>query len=328
MRSALASCETIEEPRGEPAGNNAHGGETETRTMRGTVIRFGTSSWAYEGWQGQVYHRAYPTSRFSKDSLTEYATYEHDGRPLFRTVGIDHTFYRPTTAAQLAHYAAQVPPDFQFCSKVWEELTIPTYADLPRYGIKAGQPNPRFLDADAFQDLVLRPFIEGMPDRMGPFIFEFQRTGLEPRQFLDALDTFLPKLPPGHSYAVEIRNPAILGKRYHDILTAHHVAHTYNHWTGMPPLLAQHRLLEKQFTAPFLVMRLLTPVGLAHAKAVERYTPYDRIVKAQPVMRHEAAVLAQQAAQQGVAPYVLVNNRAEGNAPNTIQAIVEELMRL
>ncbi|MBX3235619.1 MAG: DUF72 domain-containing protein [Nitrospiraceae bacterium] len=296
--------------------------------VRSSLIRFGTSSWAYEGWQGQVYQRTYPTSRFSKDSLAEYATYEYDGHPLFRTVGIDHTFYRPASAAQLRHYAAQVPPNFHFCSKVWEELTIPAYANLPRYGAKAGKPNPRFLDPGTFHDLVLGPFVESLPGRLGPFIFEFQRTGLEPAQFLDALDAFLGKLPPGYPYAVEIRNPAILGRRYRDILGAHRVGHTYNHWTGMPPLLVQHRLLEEQFTAPFLVMRLLTPLGLAFAKAVERYAPYNQIVKAQPEMRREAAVLAQQADQQGVTPYVLANNRAEGHAPKTVQAIVEELQRL
>ena len=60
-------------------------------------VRLGTSSWASEGWQGLVYQRTYPKSRFSQDSLTEYAGYEVDGIPLFRTVGIDHSFYRPAS---------------------------------------------------------------------------------------------------------------------------------------------------------------------------------------------------------------------------------------
>lgn len=288
-------------------------------------VRFGTSSWAYEGWQGQVYHRTYAAGRFSKESLAEYAAYAPGGPPLFRTVGIDHTFYRPATPAQLAHYAAQVPSDFHFCSKVWEELTIPTYANLPRYGVKAGKTNPRFLDVSAFHDRVLQPCVEGLPGRVGPFIFEFQRTGLDPEPFLDALDRFLAKLSPGHPYAVEIRNPVLLSPRYRDMLQAHGVAHTYNHWTGMPPLLMQHRLLGERFTAAFVVMRLLTPLGLRYASAVERYAPYNRIVTVQPQMRRDAASLIHAAASQGVMPYVLVNNRSEGNAPLTIQAIVEAL---
>ena len=90
-----------------------------------------------------------PKNRFSQDTLTENAGYERDGIPLFRTVGIDHSFNRPASAAQLGHYARQVPEDFRFCSKVWEEITIPAYANLPRYGAKAEKPNPRFLDTGA-----------------------------------------------------------------------------------------------------------------------------------------------------------------------------------
>ena len=58
-------------------------------------VRLGTSSWAYEGWQGLIYQRAYTKSRFSQDALAEYAGYEMDGILLFRTVGIDRSFFRP-----------------------------------------------------------------------------------------------------------------------------------------------------------------------------------------------------------------------------------------
>jgi hypothetical protein len=60
-------------------------------------VRLGTRPWAYEGWHGLVYQRIYPKSRFSQDTLTEYAGYEMDGIVLFRTVGIDHSFYRPAS---------------------------------------------------------------------------------------------------------------------------------------------------------------------------------------------------------------------------------------
>jgi uncharacterized protein YecE (DUF72 family) len=286
-------------------------------------VRFGTSSWAYEGWQGLVYHRTYPKSRFSQDTLAEYAAYSTNGAPLFQTVGIDHSFYRPAGAKQLTHYAAQVPDSFRFCSKVWEEITIPAYANLPRYGAKAGKPNPRFLDAEAFRDLVLSPAQEGLGTKLGPLIFEFQRWGTDSNSFLDQLDRFLERLPPGPPYATEVRNPALLNTRYRDILKAHGVAHVYNHWTAMPPLVDQHRRLEESFTAPHVVVRLLTPLGLKYETAVERYKPYDRIIQPQPKMRQDTVELARQAVREGRSTYILVNNRSEGCSPLTVQALVE-----
>lgn len=287
--------------------------------------RFGTSSWAYEGWQGLVYHRTYPKSRFSQDTLAEYAAYRVQGSPLFSTVGIDHSFYRPASAKQLAHYTAQVPGEFRFCQKVWEEITVPAYANLPRYGAKAGKPNPRFLDIGAFRELVLQPALEGLGQKLGPFIFEFQRWGLDPAVFLQQLDRFLEQLPRGPAYAIEVRNPAILDPRYYDILRAHAVAHVYNHWTAMPPLSEQHQKLTGTFTAPFTVLRLLTPLGLAFEKAVERYAPYDRIVLPQPRMRQDTVALVKQAEADGRSAYVLVNNRSEGCSPLTVQALLETL---
>jgi len=103
--------------------------------------------WTYQGWQGQVYTRQYPENKFVQECLGEYCQYEYQGEPLFRTVGNDATFYCPPTANQLRRYLSQIPEDFQICFKVWEEITIPSYAKQPRYGARAGQPNPWFLDA-------------------------------------------------------------------------------------------------------------------------------------------------------------------------------------
>jgi len=289
------------------------------------TVRFGTSSWAYEGWKGQVYQQAYPKSRFAKACLKEYAAYEHGGRRLFRTVGVDHSFYRPPTAAQWNDYAAQVPDDFRICAKVWEEVTIAAFAGHPRYGQKAGRDNPRFLDAALCEELVLAPARAGLGNRAGPMIFEFQRFGLDPASFIPALDRFLSKLPPGHCYAVEVRNPAILGTRYHDVLKAHGVAHVYNYWTHMPELAAQHAALNRRFSARFTLMRLLTQPGTSHAEAVKRFAPYTKLVHPQPRMRADVLALIRQALEAQTAVYVLVNNRAEGNAPATIQALVDGL---
>ena len=69
------------------------------------------------GRDGLVYQRAYAKSRFSQDTLAEYAGYAVDGAPLFSTVRIDHSFYRLASTKQLAHYAEQVPEHFPSVQK-------------------------------------------------------------------------------------------------------------------------------------------------------------------------------------------------------------------
>src|SRR6478736_4183871 len=81
------------------------------------LIRFGRSTWTYEGWQGQVYKREYKKTTFARECLGEYCQYLYNGEPLFRTVGNDSTFYRPPTANQLKNYPNQIPENFQMCFK-------------------------------------------------------------------------------------------------------------------------------------------------------------------------------------------------------------------
>jgi uncharacterized protein YecE (DUF72 family) len=289
------------------------------------LIRFGTSTWTYEGWKGQIYTRTYTKTGFTRDCLGEFCQYLYKGEPLFRTVGNDATFYRPPTASQLSRYLNQIPEDFEMCAKVWEEITIPTYATHARYGIKAGQRNPNFLNADAFIKLVLQPYRDArFGPHTGPFLFEFQRHGLSVQEFCSELDGFFARLPKDFRYAVEIRNAGMLGPQYHEVLRRHDVAHVYNHWTFMPSLAEQHQRM-RTFTAPFSVFRLQTPLKMTHEAAKKRAEPYNKIVGELPEMRQDTVRLVRQAVGENRTTYVLVNNRAEGNAPLTIQALVESL---
>jgi uncharacterized protein YecE (DUF72 family) len=157
----------------------------------------------------------------------------------------------------------------------------------------------------------------------GPFIFEFQRRlDLPPEEFLKRLDSFLGGLPKEWKYAVEVRDETLLTKAYHSVLASHGISHVYNHWTAMPSLAEQHRLLGSAFTAPFVLLRLLTPRGVAYEDAVRRYKPYDQIKAPILEMREDTVRLAYQAVNENRRVYTLVNNRSEGSAPRTIQAIV------
>ncbi len=291
-----------------------------------SLIRLGTSTWTYEGWQGQIYQRKYAKTTFARECLGEYCQYLYNGEPLFRTVGNDSTFYRPPSANQLRHYLNQIPEDFQMCFKVWEEITIPRYAKHIRYGLKAGQPNPRFLDAKPFNDLVLTPYREAkFEPYMGPLLFEFQQHGMSMGDFCSILDRFFGQLPQDIRYAVEIRNAGLLSLDYRKILERHGVAHVYNHWSYMPPLLEQHRRMQERFTAPFTVIRLLTPLNMSYEVAKKRAAPYNKIVEALPQMRRETITLIKQAIGENRRAYILVNNRSEGSAPLTVQALADRL---
>src|SRR5262245_39032665 len=286
--------------------------QTDERTIRvqveatmsvSSLVRFGTSTWTYEGWQGQVYQRQYAKNTFARECLGEYCQYQYQGEPLFRTVGNDATFYRPPTANQFRNYLKQIPEDFEMCFKVWEELTIPSYAKQPRYGLRAGQANSRFLDAQLFKEMVLTPYREAKFDpHTGPFLFEFQRHGMSAEEFVGKLDDFFTQLPKDFRYAVEIRNAGLLSPLYRDMLLKHDVAHVYNHWSYMPSLVEQHQRLER-FTAPFTVLRLLTPLKISYEAAKKRAEPYNKIVGELPEMRRETVGLVKQAIGEGRSAY-------------------------
>ena len=275
--------------------------------------------------KGRSISSQYAKTTFARECLGEYCQYLYNGEPCFRTVGNDATFYRPPTANQLRKYLNQIPEDFEMCFKVWEELTIPTYAMHARYGLKAGQPNPNFLNAKVFNELVLTPYRDAQFEpHTGPFLFEFQRHGLSSQEFCSRLDTFFGQIPKDFQYAMEIRNAGLLGAEYRQVLERHGVAHVYNHWSYMPSLAEQHQRMES-FTAPFTVLRLLTPLKISYEEAKKRAEPYNRIVGELPEMRRDTVDLVKKAMEEKRQAYVIVNNRSEGNAPLTIQALMKAL---
>ena len=114
---------------------------------------------------------------------------------------------------------------------------------------------------------------------------------------------------------------------YLQVLARRGGAHVYNHWSHMPPLADQHTRMDS-FTAPFTVLRLLTPSKLSYEAAKKRAEPYTKIVEELPQMRREAVQLVRQAVSEGRRAYVLGNNRSEGNAPLTVQALTEDATRV
>jgi uncharacterized protein YecE (DUF72 family) len=254
--------------------------------------------------------------------LEEYAAF-----PLFRTVGIDSSFYAPPTDAVLGAYAEHLPPGFPCVSKVWNQLTVHTFTKAQDKA-RAGQLNPDFLHADLFLEAVYEPYRQYFADHAGPFVFEFQTvgrsSGLAPEQFANRLDEFFGALPRDGQYAVEIRNEEFLTPMYFAVLREHGVAHVFNSWTRMPSIGDQLDL-PGAVSGSFLVARALLQPGRTYDEAVDAFAPYDRIRDPSPALRADLVRLIETAVRTRIPAYLLVNNRAEGSSPLTIAEVLRML---
>lgn len=287
----------------------------------------GTSSWKYPGWQGLLYNRdryiyrgRYSKARFERNCLAEYAE-------VFKTVSVDAAYYQFPTKAWVEQLASQVPADFLFTFKVTDELTLRRFPNLERFGRRAGQLNPHFLDAELFRSAFLS-VCEPRRANVGMLIFEFARFRAEDfergREFVAALDVFLAKLPRGWRYGVEVRNATILQPEYFAMLASHGVAHVFNSWEGMPPVAEQLDLAGSLTAAGFCGARFLLKPGRRYEEAVKLFSPYERIKEVYPEGRAAGARLLKLAKSMNIKAFVYLNNRFEGNALETLLAMIAE----
>ncbi len=303
----------------EPSAFDRAGLATRLRALAKENIWIGTSSWKYEGWLDQIYTRdRYLTrnkiskKRFEAECLAEYAE-------TFPIVCGDFSFYQFPTPEYWQKLFASAPPALKFALKVPEEVTAEVFPVHARYGPRAGFRNESFLNADLFSAMfleVLAPFRE----RISALIFEFGARATPVNEFIQQLNPFLKVLPKDCNYAVEIRNRTYLAQPYLACLAQHNVAHVLNAWSRMPPLQEQ-LLIPGIFTADFTVSRVLLREGRAYEQAVEKFAPYDHVQDENPEGREALRRMIQRMKEERRAAMIFVNNRFEGNAPTTIEAI-------
>ncbi|MBL9113783.1 MAG: DUF72 domain-containing protein [Verrucomicrobiaceae bacterium] len=293
-------------------------------------VWIGTSSWKYPGWIGMIYDESRylyrgkaSEARFERDCLTEYAE-------VFPTVCVDAGYYRFPSPQYIEGLVKQVRPGFRFSFKVTDDITACTFPNLPRHGAKAGKRNEHFLNAALFKSAFLSS-LAPFRDYIGTLIFEFShlhpRDFTRGRDFVAALDAFLADLPPEWQYSVEIRNRTFLCEPYFEMLSRHQVAHVFNHWERMPPITEQDAL-PGAHTTDFDTARLLLRPGRAYEQAVASFSPYTHTHEVNEEARSGAASIIQrrQANQtRGRKTFIYVNNRLEGNAINTVIAILEKI---
>jgi uncharacterized protein YecE (DUF72 family) len=297
-------------------------------TLASQGVFIGTSSWKYAGWRGQLYdesryvwHGKFSEARFERSCLAEYAE-------VFKSVCVDAAYYKFPDRRYLEGLVSQVPEDFLFALKVTDQITIKKFTNLPRFGIRAGKPNEDFLNADLFNSAFLGP-CKPFQKNVGLLIFEFSRfypsDFARGRDFVEALDGFLTRLPAGWRYGVEIRNPNFLRPEYFAALARHGVAHVFNSWQGMPGVEEQRALPGSLTNSDIFAARFLLRPGRKYEEAVKLFSPYDRVKDPYPEARAAGARLIEDArARSGAAKaFIYVNNRLEGNALQTIAAMVE-----
>jgi uncharacterized protein YecE (DUF72 family) len=283
-------------------------------------LRMGTSSWAFPGWRGIVYPDDCTQNRLSREGLRYYALH-----PLLRTVGIDRGFYAPIPESDLRSYADQLPSGFLCCAKAPAAVTSLTPAGGERTAL-----NRDFLSAERFVREMLEPFQRAMPDHCGPFILQFPpfpvRRAPSPESFAERLDGFLAALPRGFRYAIEIRDAYLLTKEYTEALQRNAASHVYNYWTAMPLPGEQAEFLPPSLF-PFTVVRLLLRPGRRYGDEKRNFAPFNRLVCPDEEMRHAVAEIVRAGLAAGKDAFVLVNNKAEGSAPLTIEGLAEVFVR-
>jgi uncharacterized protein YecE (DUF72 family) len=290
-------------------------------------VFIGTSSWRYEGWLGQIYTEdryttqgKFSKQKFTKECLQEYAE-------VFPIIGADFSFYAIPTPEFWKKTFGDAPKQLKWSLKVPEEFTRKQFSSQQRYGERKGLVNGSFLDADHLVAGFLDP-LAPYHDRLAVLIFEFgtfsKRAYPEVRSFCADLDKFLARLPKELRYCVELRNEEFLTTNYFELLRTHGVAHTFNSWSRMPSLRRQSEI-EQAFTAPFSVARALLRPGRPHDEAVARFSPYSEIRDEYPNGREGLRSIIRQSREKGLPAYIHVNNRLEGNAPETIRGVVNGL---
>lgn len=284
-------------------------------------LRLGTMSWSFAGWRGLVYTESADPKLLAEAGLGAYAQH-----PLLKAVEIDRSFYEPLPARHFAQVAAQVPEGFRFLVKAHEECTLPRFPRHARYGRKQGQLNARFLSGSYATDAVVGPALDGLGSKLGALLFQFPpQDASEPQHFAEQLERFLASLPRNVPYVVELRNPELLSKRYAQALAATGAVHAHNVWGNMPSVLVQARLIPPAARKP-LVVRWLMRRGDDYEAARSRFLPFSRLVEPDFANREDIASLIAKALAHDVPALVLVNNKAEGCAPASIDLLARAIV--
>jgi len=183
------------------------------------TLRVGTSGYAYKPWKGPFYPEKLPDA----EMLRFYASQ-------FRTVEINHSFYRMPVESMLQKWADQVPAGFHFAMKANQQITHIRKLRGVEETLR------RFLEVASILQ-------EG--DRLGPVLIQLPPTF---KADLATLDAFLKLRPRAFRFAFEVRHESWHTPETLDLLRAHQTALCIAETDkGSPP---------EELTADFAYVRL------------------------------------------------------------------------
>jgi uncharacterized protein YecE (DUF72 family) len=160
--------------------------------------------------------------------------------------------------------------------------------------------------------------VEGLGSKLGAVLFQFSPLGArytrDPETFVARLGEFLTALPRGPTYAIELRDPEILGSEYEDALAAAGAVHCSTVHARMPPVDTQ---VIDSGSGPIIIRWMLQP-GDDYERAAARFAPFNRIQEPDKLSRSRISSLVSRGMSAGRDVYVMAANNAEGSAPLTL----------
>lgn len=283
----------------------------------------GTSSWHFPGWAGQVWDLPYAPARLSRDGLPAYARH-----PLLRSVSVDRSFYRAPSVPEWQGLAAQVPESFRFVVKAPAMITDAS----AREGGHATQPNPAFLDAALACEAIARPLRLGLGEKLGVLVLQLSPL---PARWLDdepglharleaVLAALRGELRHPALIAVEIRDAGLLTPALAALLKRHAARYCLGLHDRMPPIDEQLPLLRALWPGD-LVCRWSLQRGQRYAQARDGWAPFDRLRAPDVPTRRTLAAVMRATLDAGHRAFVIINNKAEGSAPESVRELARVL---
>ena len=108
-------------------------------------------------------------------------------------------------------------------------------------------------------------------------------------------------------------------------LARHNVTHIFNSWDAMPPVSEQMAMPGSTTNPTLAAARFLLKPGRKYEEAVKTFQPYDKIKEPNLDARAAGQKLIAEGKQAdgNKKTFIYVNNRLEGNALETIAAMME-----